>query len=206
MDKEEINIKITNGKSTLKYYFKNTIEYFGPKLYSIEPISQEYKGLFDMSKFTDKDIDKLIDENIKGKNAEELEDELHNLCGGIAILKDEKIVLTPNCCGDLSNIYGWEDIKNNNSKNWTKLWIGHPWVFYRKLEDLIEISEYFDDDNPLIKFENIRFSLTEKQLETQLNQVREVQEIFQKRLSNRLKARNIKNYEGVAERMGCCYR
>ena len=51
-----------------------------------------------MSKFTDKDIGKLVDENIKGKNLNELEDELHNLCGGIAIAKDDKIVLAPNCC------------------------------------------------------------------------------------------------------------
>ena len=74
-----------------------------------------------MSKFTDEDIEKLIDENIKGKKLNELEDELHNLCVGIAITRDEKILLAPNCCGDLSNIYSWEEIRINNSKNWTKL-------------------------------------------------------------------------------------
>lgn len=190
----------------MNYYFKNTLEYYGPKMYSIESISKDHKGLFDMSILTEEDIDKLIEENIKGKNIEELQDELHNLCGGIVIIRDNKILLTPNCCGDLSNIYSWEEIKSNNSKNWTKLWIGHPWVFYRRMEELIEISDYFDDDNPLIKFENIRFSLTVEELETQLKQVREVQELFQKRLSSRLKARNIKNYEEVAQRMGCSYR
>jgi len=190
----------------LKYHFKNTIEYWGPKLYSIQSISKDYKGLFDISKFTDEDIDKLIVENIKGKNIGELEDELHNLLGGIVITRDEKIMLVPNCCGDLSNIYSWEEIKSNKSKKWTQLWIGHPWVFYRRSNGIIEMSDYFDDDNPSINFENIKFSITDEQLKTQLKQVRKTQETFQKRLSENLKLRKIKDYEKVAERMGCSHR
>jgi len=190
----------------LKYSFKNTIEYFGPKLYSIEPISNEYKGLFDMANFTNEDIDKLIDENIKGKNIDELEDEVHSLLGGIVITKDDKILLAPNCCGDISNLYSWEEIKSNTSKEWTQLWIGHPWIFYRKLDEQVEISNYYDDDNPEIKFENIKFAISNDQLEEGLKEIRKIQELFQDRLSRRLKLKNIKNYEQVAERMGCSYR
>ena len=192
--------------NSLKYIFKNTIEYFGPKLFSIDPISTEFKGLFDITKFSDQDIDKLIEENIRGKNVEELEDELHNLLGGIVIMREDKILIAPNCCGDLSNIYSWEEIKSSTSSEWTKIWIGHPWIFYRKLDGQIEISNYYDEDKPEINFENIKFALSEKQLEEGLKEVRTMQESFQERLSNRLKRKNIKNYIQVAEAMGCSYR
>ena len=190
----------------LKFKFINTLEYFGEKLFSIEPISTDYNHLFNLSEFTNSDIDDLIDLNIKGKNLDELEEELYNLCGGIVIQRDDEILVSPSCCGDLSDIYNWEDIKSNNSNEWTKIWIGHPWIFYKKIENQVQISDYSENDNPKIEDKNIRFAISLNELETNLEEMRNIQLLFQNKLSERLERKKIKNFEQVAERMGCCNR
>lgn len=184
----------------------NTIECWEKDLFSTKPISEEYAHLFNMSDLTNHDIDNLIEYNIKDKDLDDLEEELYNLCGGILIRRNTEILISPSCCGDLSDIYNWEDVTLNKSEEWIKLWIGHPWVYSRKLNNEIQLSDYFESDSLDIRPEQIKLSIPLPQFETELEKARRTQEKFQGRLADRLKLKGIKNFRQVAERMGCSYR
>jgi hypothetical protein len=72
------------------------------------------------------------------------------LNGGYALRADEKVLLTPSCCGDLANLDGWKQASRYAGSDWQMLWIGHPWVSVRAAESLLVISDYHEDDREIV--------------------------------------------------------
>ncbi len=67
-------------------------------------------------------------EAVTGVNEEGefLEEHFGPLRGGIALCEDGLPVLTPECCGDLSNWRDWLNATRTQGEAWCDLWIGHP--------------------------------------------------------------------------------
>ncbi|WP_051349345.1 hypothetical protein [Chryseobacterium gregarium] len=140
------------------------------------------------------DIETVDDENLKiilkvVFNDVETEDEDYLMLfnGGLILKKDDEILLEPTCCVDLADLKDWEYIFENNSSGWSQLWIGHPYVFYRKNEGKIEFSEY--TELTLSELENIQpvFEVNESELKTEINKMRERQINFNHRVVKLLK-------------------
>ena len=140
------------------------------------------------------DIETVDDENLKiilkvVFNDAETEDEDYLMLfnGGLILKENDEILLEPTCCVDLADLKEWEYIFENDSSGWSQLWIGHPYVFYRKNKGKIEFSEY--TELLLSELENIQpvFEVDESDLKTEVNKMKTQQINFNNRVIELLK-------------------
>lgn len=107
---------LTDDEQTFYEYKLNILKAcgFDDNIQSID----RYGSLFTIQSLTDHDLCKILRDIIK-------HDKLLN--GGYVLFDQEKYLplLLPRCCGDLSDITSWLNLKN---KNTTGFWIGHPVV------------------------------------------------------------------------------
>ncbi|RZK28084.1 MAG: hypothetical protein EOO61_22550, partial [Hymenobacter sp.] len=90
------------------------------------------------------ELSEILKKELKDVEIEYFADQVGQLCGGVAIELNGEVIIEPSCCGDLGNLSGWENILNSELGVWHHLWIGHPSIFYRRVNDRVEISEYTD--------------------------------------------------------------
>ena len=134
------------------------------------------------------DIETIDDENLKiilkivfDDRDIDIEEENYLMLfdGGILLKKDNELLLEPQCCADLEDIKNWEYIFKNSSSDWSQLWIGHPWIFYKKENGKIQFSDYTED--LLNEWENRQsvFEVDELDLQIEINKIKERQNTFQ---------------------------
>lgn len=137
------------------------------------------------------DIETIDDENLKiilkiifDDRDIDIEEENYLMLfdGGILLKKDNELLLEPQCCADLEDIKNWEYIFENSSSDWSQLWIGHPYVYYRKFEGKIEFSDY--TDSMLRELEHIQsvFEVDELDLQIEISKIKERQIHFNDRV------------------------
>ena len=74
--------------------------------------------------------------------------------GGIVLKQENQVIIEPMCCTDLGDIDNWLEIESAPNNAWGMLWIGHPWVYYRKMGDTIEFSNYIENvENAIPKYQ-----------------------------------------------------
>ncbi|MGQ2841347.1 hypothetical protein, partial [Leptospira interrogans] len=73
-------------------------------------------------------------------------------------------------------------ILESQNNIWKQLWIGHPWIFYRRANGFIEISNYtesnLDDFNDI----QVEYKLPEEEFFLELKKIREQQDEFENRI------------------------
>lgn len=137
------------------------------------------------------DIETIDDENLKiilkivfDDRDIDIEEENYLMLfdGGILLKKDNELLLEPQCCADLEDIKNWEYIFENSSSDWSQLWIGHPWIFYKKENGKIQFSDYTED--LLNKWENRQsvFEVDELDLQIEISKIKERQIHFNNRV------------------------
>lgn len=91
--------------------------------------------------------------------------------GGIAVKKDNEIYIQPMCCSDMSDLRNWQNIFTHPSADWTTLWIGHPWVLYRKENGKVIFSYYIESS--VIEPEKIKIlvEVEESELKIKLEKI-----------------------------------
>lgn len=184
-DSEEWYLKWEEKVSTLNFNFRPIEK--GTSLIDIETIDDENLQMILKSKSED-----IEDDPEEG-------DFVMAFDGGIALKADNGIPIRPNCCSDMSDIRSWQDIFTNSSTEWTMLWIGHPWVLYRKENGKISFSEYTESSE--IDPENIKIlvEVEESELRAEFEKVLQRQTDFKNRVLNILKKINAENPERIAE-------
>ena len=83
-----------------------------------------------------------IDE-IESKNMDE-EDLPTSFEGGIVMLCNEKVFLTPQCCVSLQDHQEWFETLGSNP--FGMIWIGHPWVCYLQQGDNVLLTSLIEKD------------------------------------------------------------
>jgi hypothetical protein len=140
------------------------------------------------------DIENVDDENLKiilkvvFEDSEiEGTDFLASFNGGLILMENNEILIEPTCCSDLENLRDWQYIFENNSSGWSQLWIGHPWVFYKKENGKIQFSDY--TEHMLSELKNIQsvFEVDEFDLQIEINKMKEQQIHFNNRVIKLLK-------------------
>ena len=129
----------------------------------------------------------------------DFEEQLIGLCGGIVIKENNQLLIKPNCCGDLENLNEWKNIFVNDSNDWTHLWIGHPWIFYRKGNGIIEFSNYSDAN--LEDFHDIHpvITLSELEMKIEFNKITQQHDSFEMKIRKILENMSIKNSHSIAK-------
>ncbi|WP_241315283.1 hypothetical protein [Chryseobacterium arthrosphaerae] len=156
--------------------------------------------LADIETIDDENLQMILEERLKEfeKNSEE-EDLVLAFDGGVALEKNSTIYIKPTCCSDMSDLKNWQDIFTNPSEEWIMMWIGHPWVLYRKENGKISFSEYTESGE--IDPGNIKtlVEVEESELKAEFEKVLQRQADFKNRISGLLKKTSIKNKERIAE-------
>lgn len=115
----------------------------------------EFNNELLISKLSDELIEKILKSHISDTESTDYEDDLTPLDGGLRIEFD-KMTIDHQCCSELNDYKNWEKIIDAQTKEWNEIWIGHPSIYYRFDNDVIEISDYYDS-NP--KQEDIKTRL-----------------------------------------------
>ena len=64
--------------------------------------------------------------------------------GGVILYEAEELLISPQCCVCLSDYNEWKGLEP--SKNFKRIWVGHPWIYYKTEGDNILLTEYIEKD------------------------------------------------------------
>lgn len=157
--------------------------------------------LVDIETIHEHALEEIIKNHLKEVEPDDFEDQTGRLSGGIVVKMDDRFLIEPTCCGDIGNIKEWENMLENGSPDWTQLWIGHPWVFYKKFNQMIEFSAYTESELKDFKDMTAVIELPETDLRMKLNQLRKQQNDFESRIRNMLNQMETPHAERIAKLM-----
>ena len=157
--------------------------------------------LVDIEIINENELEEILKKELKDVELEDFEEQVGRLCGGIVVSENNMPLIEPTCCGDIGNIKEWESIFEKESKNWTQLWIGHPWIFYKKDNKIIEFSNYTDSNLEDFKDIITVIELSEIEVKTELKKIRKQQNNFECRIRKTLDKMGILNSERISKLM-----
>jgi hypothetical protein len=102
--------------------------------------------LVDIEIIKEHELEEILKQELSEIEIDDVEEQLSRLSGGIVVKEGNEILLKPTCCGDIGNIQEWENIFEAEASQWHQLWIGHPWIFYKRENGLICFSDYTDSN------------------------------------------------------------
>jgi hypothetical protein len=147
---EDLNLK--EGQD----YTEFAIEVFKKHgINNIERLDEYGYSSIKMSDINDADLKILVEKELQ--DAEMVENGIEGIsrfCGGIVIINDKEVI-HHQCCGGISDYKNWVEFLEESPSEWTEIWIGHPWIYGRISNNIIELSDYIEHTGAL-KPENLR--------------------------------------------------
>lgn len=68
--------------------------------------------------------------------------------GGLVIAMTDGQVITHQCCGAISDYQNWVKFLTIQPTDWEEIWIGHPWLYGRVRDGIIQLSDFLDETKP----------------------------------------------------------
>ena len=189
--------KAENPKGWSDFWYKCISD---SNLQNLQPIELG-SYLVDINKIGESELKTILKKELKDIDLSDFEEYVGQIVGGIVIVENDKIILEPTCCGDISDIQNWEEIEKSELDKWTQLWIGHPWVFYKKTNNHIALSDYTDYNLEDFKDITEKYKFSEQKLLSEIKSSRNNQIEFEKRISKVLAELKIDNANEIAKLM-----
>lgn len=167
---------------------------------NLEPI-RKGSYLVDINSISNLELKEILKCNLKDFDPDDFEEQVSRIYGGVVIKIENEFVIEPTCCGDIGNLYEWEKIFGQLNQNWTELWIGHPWIYYRIENGEVEFSDYYEANFADIKDMKSLLKLPFDDLRKKLAVIKKEQDTFGKRIQNALEEMEIKNAGQIAQFM-----
>ena len=76
---------------------------------------------------TDDVLRTIIEKQNHGVFTDALND-VSAMSGGLALFDGDQVLVEPQCCGDLSNLFDWRVAAAHRGEDREMLYIGHPWL------------------------------------------------------------------------------
>ncbi|MFC4634498.1 hypothetical protein ACFO3O_11305 [Dokdonia ponticola] len=189
--------KIKDPKAWSDYWYRCISD---SNLQNLEPIELG-SYLVDINKIGDSELKIILQKELKDIDVSDVEEYVGQLIGGIVIIEHDKVIIEPSCCGDVSDIQNWESIETSKLDQWTQLWIGHPWLFYKRTDHNIILSDYTDYN--LKDFKNIseKYKFSEQGLISEIKSSRKCLNDFKNRITRALEELEIDNAHKIAKLM-----
>lgn len=151
---------------------------------NLEHISAIRKGSFlvNILSISDDELEKIIKHDLEDINLKNYEEEVSKLMGGMVLQIEDNFIIEPTCCADIGNILEWEEIFETNTENWKQLWIGHPWIFYKKENRIVQFSDYYEKKSVEISQIEILTEVPENELKTEFELIKTRYLEFQRRI------------------------
>jgi len=170
---------------------------------NLENLQAIRKGsyLVDIEAISQKELEAIIKNELEGVDLEDYEEQVGIICGGIVVKVEDRFLIEPSCCGDIGNIVEWENIFTNENPNWKQLWIGHPWIFYRNVNGVVEFSDYYEAN--IEDVENVKslMKVSVNDLKAQLKTIKAQQIEFENKIQDVLVAIGLQNSKQIAKLM-----
>lgn len=157
--------------------------------------------LVDIETINDNELEEILRNELNKIGLEDFRDRVSIICGGIVVEEGDDLLIEPTCCGDIGNIVEWEGIFESESNDWTQLWIGHPWLFYRKENGYVEFSDYTDLNLEDFKDIKSKFQFLEEALKKELENIRNGHNKFESRIRSVLDKMVIDNSGRISKLM-----
>ncbi|MBO9205431.1 MULTISPECIES: hypothetical protein [Niastella] len=177
-------------------YWKNCLS--EKNLGRLEPI-RKTSHLVNIETINDDELEEIL--MLKLNDMESPIEDAYKMDGGIALKENTKLYIEPQCCGDVGNILGWEEISGSDENQWHHLWIGHPLVYYRRMNGSVEFSTYVEPGPSAgIDFE-VMVSISEQELKTELIKIRKLHNEFEHRIRKTLDKMGVAHSEEISKIM-----
>lgn len=157
--------------------------------------------LFDIATINDNALNKILKNILKDIDLPDFHEQVCALSGGVALEHNNSLYITPSCCGDIGDIYNWEEMLEAQTAGWQQLWIGHPWIYYRKTESYFEFSDYTEAGPDALNNLRILITVPSSDLKHELAQIRTEQYVFGKRIEKALQDLGIPHAAEIARLM-----
>jgi hypothetical protein len=141
---EDLNLK--EGQS----YTDFAIEVFKKHgINNIDRLDEHGYSSIKISDINDADLKILIEKELQdAEMAENGTEAIGRFCGGIVIINDKEVI-HHQCCGSISDYKNWITFLEDAPTEWTQIWIGHPWIYGRISNNIIELSDYIEHTGAL---------------------------------------------------------
>jgi hypothetical protein len=157
--------------------------------------------LVDIRTINDDELAEILKHQLRDVELSEFEEQIGIISGGIVLEENGVIYITPNCCGDIGNIEGWERIFEKRLSEWSQLWIGHPWIYYRNNNGLIEFSDHTESSLEDLKDIKVLIGISEVDLQRKVAGIRKQQDHFEYSIRKALDKMGIENAERISKLM-----
>ena len=164
----------------------------------LEPI-RKTSHLVNIETINDKELEEILKHRLR--DMESPIEEVWKMDGGIALIENNELYIEPQCCGDIGNITGWESIFETEENTWDQLWIGHPWVYYRRNNGRIDFSVYIEPSPEYPTDYEVLITVTESDLQTELIKIRKLHNDFEHRIRKTLDKMGISHSEEISKIM-----
>ncbi|WP_447636008.1 hypothetical protein [Flavobacterium microcysteis] len=157
--------------------------------------------LVDVASIHETALEIILQQQLEDVEWDFFEEQIGKLSGGIVVKENDNFRIEPMCCGDIGTTKDWEQIFETATDSWTQLWIGHPWVFYKRNNGIIEFSDYTESTPEDLKDIKSLFSVSETDLKNQLSNIRKQQDEFELSIRKVLNKIDIPHAERVSKLM-----
>lgn len=155
----------------------------------------------DIETINEEELIEILKNELSEVELMDFEEQVGKIFGGIALEENNTIFMEPQCCGDMGNITEWESISEAELNVWNQLWIGHPWVYYRKSNGIIEFTNYRESNPGDFKDRDILVRVAESDLQMELKKVRKQQNDFEYSIRKALEKMGIANAGQISKLM-----
>jgi hypothetical protein len=158
---------------------------------------REGSYLVDITTIHDEELAEILKYKLEEVDLSDFEEQVGRIRGGVALKENDTMYLEPTCCGDLGSIEEWESIFEKEPNAWHQLWIGHPWIYYKRNNGTIAFSDYTEDFNAI----EILVSVSELELQMELRKIRTQQNDFESSIRRVLGKMGMVHAERIAQLM-----
>lgn len=102
--------------------------------------------------------------------------------GGLVMISSEGMVINHQCCGSISDFKNWKAVVEKSSEIWEQIWIGHPWIYMRTRNGILEFSDYIEHTGSLEVDLPVKIQVNLDEFTLALNQAIEEIMYFKKRI------------------------
>lgn len=155
--------------------------------------------LVDIETINNYELEEILINELNEVDLDDYEEQVSRMSGGIVVKVDNISIIEPTCCGDIGNIMEWESIFDETSISWKQLWIGHPWLFYKKENGYIEFSDYTDLNLKDYIDIKSRHQFQEEGLKNEVQKIRKQHNIFEYKIRIILDKLGISNSEHISK-------
>ncbi len=157
--------------------------------------------LVDIETIKDAELEEIVSNELKEVEWKDFEEQVHRISGGIVVKENDVSRIEPMCCGDLVNIQEWMGIFEAKPNDWTQLWIGHPWLYYKRENGMVAFSDYTDSTPADFSGLEVHFQFSEEEFKQELQKIAGQLKRFELRIRAILDKMGMLNADRIAKLM-----